>query len=153
MDDADLEGAITRSLFRTDSDSDEEEQDEVVSNNEEALRSSEPSMSTSTSTSSTVRREIMHVVVEEQQTGGSIAHRLWPAAEYLANFVLAVVAVASSSRDGSDEKSLDSSCDKKELALEVLKVLLVPQNTSSVLPIIELGAGTDFYRISDTTSC
>jgi hypothetical protein len=153
MDDADLEGAITRSLFRTDSDSDEEEQDEVVSNNEEALRSSEPSMSTSTSTStsSTVRREIMHVVVEEQQTGGSIAHRLWPAAEYLANFVLAVVAVASSSRDGSDEKSLDSSCDKKELALEVLKVLLVPQNTSSVLPIIELGAGIGLTSIELAT--
>jgi hypothetical protein len=98
-DNADIEGAITRSLFRTDSDSDEEDID--MGTTEEVCISKENTTNPSpeTSSGSTVRREVMHVVLEEQETGGSIAQRLWPAAEYLAKFVLAV----DSSSRGSDE--------------------------------------------------
>jgi hypothetical protein len=150
MDDAEMEGAITRSLFRTDSDSDEEDiigstEEEEVSNED----TSTPETSSNSGTGSTVRREVMHVVLEEQQTGGSIAQRLWPAAEYLANFV---VTVDSSSRasDENDTSGRSFSSDRKEPVLEVLKELLGPQNTN-VLPIIELGAGVGLTGIELAT--
>lgn len=157
MDDADMEGAITRSLFRTDSDSDEEDidvligsmkEDEACSSNEDK-DSISPSSASEPATSSTVRRQVMHVVLEEQETGGSIAQRLWPAAEYLAKFVLAV----DSSSRGSDETSASRSfsSDRKEPVLEVLKQLLGPQNTSKVLPVIELGAGVGLTGIELAT--
>jgi hypothetical protein len=150
MDDADIEGTITRSLFRTDSDSDSDEEEMcsagevLISNEDTPSLSSEPAMCSG----STVRREVMHVVLEEQQIGVSIHNKLWPAAEYLANFVLAV----ASSR-GSDETSSRSfSSDRKELVLEVLKELLAHPNTSNnVLPIIELGAGVGLTGIELAT--
>jgi hypothetical protein len=147
-DDADMEGAITRSLFRTDSDSDEDEEDILIdlgSTEEEASNEDTPA----NGNGNTVRREVMHVVLEEQQTG-SIAQRLWPAAEYLAKFVLAV---DSSSRgtDENDTTSRSFSSDRKEPVLEVLKELLGPQNTCKVLPIIELGAGVGLTGIELAT--
>jgi hypothetical protein len=70
-DDADIEGVITRSLFRTDSDSDEEDTD--MGSTEEVCISKENTTNPSpeTSSGSTVRREVMHVVLKEQETGGS----------------------------------------------------------------------------------
>jgi predicted O-methyltransferase YrrM len=75
---------------------------------------------------------------------------LWPAAEYLAHFVLAV---DSSSResDGTDPSPRSFSSDRKEPVLEVLKELLGPRNTSKVLPIIELGAGVGLTGIELAT--
>jgi hypothetical protein len=141
MDDVDIEGAITRNLFRTDSDTDEDEEDvDLGSTEEEESNSNEDTDTDNPSNGSgyIVRREVMHVVLEEQQTG-SIAQRLWPAAEYLAKFVLEVD--SSSRADDLNETSRSFSSDRKEPVLDALKELLGPQNTSKVLPIIELGAG------------
>jgi hypothetical protein len=164
MDDSDyIEGAITRNLFRTDSDSDEEEdllvgltEEVLVLSNEVNEDSDTSATATSSGRSAVVRREIMHVVLEEQQEGGSIAERLWPAAEYLAKFVLSIAKeVASSSSQNESSRSFSS--DRKEIVLEVLKELLVPpqnntlSNDEHVLPIVELGAGIGLTGIELAT--
>jgi hypothetical protein len=79
------EGAVARNLFRTDDDSSSSEEEEEVTQNE-------PCETTASAVdegqSAFVRYPIMDILLEEQRFGGSIAQRLWPAAEYLARFVM-----------------------------------------------------------------
>ena len=121
LDDAEEEGYIHRNLFRTDSES---EEDEETSRREATPSDSKPSENSS---EVIVKRQILHVVVEEQQTGGEIAHRLWPAAEYLANFIL--------------EIALQKEKDQDDSALTAVQTALNLSDTVDFLPILELGAG------------
>ena len=83
-DEASIEGAVNRYLFRTESDTDQDDDDDILGQN---------SLFTDTHENQPVdvfvERQIMNVLLAEQHVGGSIAQRLWPAAQYLADFVSA----------------------------------------------------------------
>lgn len=92
-----MEGAIARNLFRTDDDSSDDDDDDVGGDckNDIALKSlsqrqdnNTPLGRESSSNNTFVQYPIMDICLEEQTIGGSIAQRLWPAAAYLANFVM-----------------------------------------------------------------
>lgn len=157
MDDDELEGAATRSLFRTDSDSDEEgdsllfkrdEQARSNQQNEAPLSASEGNEETALNI---VRRQVMHVLVEEQQTGGTISTQLWPAAEHLAQFVLDSSTTAGSS--GVVEVQVaEPRTDHQVAAREALRKLLAPTtDAGESLSIIELGAGIGLTGIELAT--
>jgi hypothetical protein len=80
-----VEGAVARNLFRTDDDSSssEEEKEETQNESCEATASA-----VDEDQSAFVQYPIMNILLEEQRFGGSIAQRLWPAAEYLARFIM-----------------------------------------------------------------
>jgi hypothetical protein len=128
MDDNDVEGYIARNMFHTDSDSSEDEKctslwkPSVESNNQDGLGAT----SCNSWETTLVRREILDVLVEEQQVGGSIAHRLWPAAQYLAEFVLEL----TSSSTGPVYNSLED-----------VRTALRSTKNGEFVPVIELGAG------------
>lgn len=88
-DDDDREGRIARNLFRTDSESVDDDDDSAPLETEEAVGCPDIAM--------TIVRRVLHVELEERTVGGSIEHRLWPAAEYLAKFVLQQLVESSSS--------------------------------------------------------
>lgn len=113
-DDEEREGRITRSLFHTDSDSSDDYQQEGEIDNVEKEHE----------TTWVERQAVMHVVVEQRRLGGSIAERLWPAAEYLANFLLG-------------QQTLDSHRPDEKPLLADLRALLATEG----LPVVELGAG------------
>lgn len=95
-----VEGAIARSLFRTETDDEEDDTDNVNS------------CSPPLSTAMFVERHVMDICLCERQMGSSIAERLWPAAQYLAQFVMDV-------QDGSawqqKEMSDYDNCDARAL--------------------------------------
>ena len=88
------------------------------------------------------QREILHVLIEEQTVGGSIAHRLWPAAEYLATFVMdcyhGKITQETFQRSSTDRRLEDVSLALRQQALGSLKIIL---KSYPVIPILELGAG------------
>jgi hypothetical protein len=156
------EGRNFRQLFRTDSDSYEDMM--LISEYEKTEQGQSPQKLT------TVVRKILNVELEESVIGGSIEHRLWPAAEYLASFVLKLCngdhhnhrdpslssPVVSTSSSISDPKSAKKYGTNQTLvtapeqcSLVTLKRLLQNSNVtadddSRRLPrlcILELGAG------------
>jgi Lysine methyltransferase len=114
------EGRITRHLFHTDSD---DEEDSWHSGDEkEGCRARRVVQ----------RTYIYNIELQEQVVGGSIAQRLWPAAEYLTRFVVEAfhpegLQSLSMSRNGSAE-------------FEGLQNLLLSSSSSPLL-LLELGAG------------
>mmetsp|Transcript_8943 Transcript_8943/g.20679 ORF Transcript_8943/g.20679 Transcript_8943/m.20679 type:complete len:287 (+) Transcript_8943:615-1475(+) len=113
-DDGSIEGAIVRNLFCTESDSEEE----TTTNNHETTNDNDK-----TQQQPVFRKfRVMDIWLEEQCIGGSIAQRLWPAAEYLANFCM---------------KQWNENHDSS--SMNVGGNLFFP--TSSSTTILELGAG------------
>lgn len=117
-DDDAVEGSIARGLFRTDSDSEGDDED----------RADRPA--TTTPEETIIQHEVMHVRVEEKRLGGSIAQRLWPAAEYLANFIIDFATLL----DNDDEDNLLERSSLRQLLSQL-------HEDGSCLPVIELGAG------------
>jgi len=120
-----LEGHVTRNLFRTDSDSDSDSPAEDLDSQQVRLPSEENECGGS-KTPATVIRLYMHVLIEQKSIGGSIAEKLWPAASYLASFVL----------------NVQSGCfpaDNQNGALLFRIEQLL--NSAPALSVIELGAG------------
>jgi Lysine methyltransferase len=132
MDDDDREGRTTRNLFRTDSDSDEDDDD---------------STQEATSDAPTMVRRVLHVELEERTVGGSIEHRLWPAAEYLASFVLQILWKDSAAEAPQRTREVPG----KYATLERLRSMLQRASSlrsgddvncaTSPFKILELGAG------------
>jgi hypothetical protein len=153
MEDVDIEGAVTRSLFRTNSDSEEEEEANVEQS--VAAASNNHNDELQSLASKNVRRKIMHVLLEEQQTGASIAQRLWPAAEHLAQFVLDTVAPSDGAANGSNSTvpvTPSTRSERQQAALESLKkILRCDDNESSFISMLELGAGIGLTGIELAT--
>jgi hypothetical protein len=131
MDEYEVEGAISRDLFRTDSDSEEDEEG-YREQQEGDMSVGEDNLGTTHETF--VLREILHCVVEEQQIGGGIATRLWPAAEYLAEYIVQLSQMKSSSKEFPESlddirKGLAGSCDDEN------------SSQDNCIPILELGSG------------
>ena len=97
-----IEGAIARNLFRTDDDSSEDEDGECGDDatTPQSLNASQESADHER-IHTFVQYPIMDIVLEEQTIGGSIAQRLWPAAAYLANFIMTQHASSSQASDES----------------------------------------------------
>ena len=132
-DDGSMEGAIARNLFRTDDDTDDssscDEQDgECRDPQSELLKLTNQQIMDDERANTFVQYPIMDIVLEEQTIGGSIAQRLWPAAAYLANFVMMQ---HPSPPLSSDSAVAAASCMPTTIAT------LHPVPTT----IIELGAG------------
>lgn len=85
MDEDAREGRTTRNLFRTNSDSTDSSSDDDVDVLQQEAAFGDAKTNEA---AATIVRRILHVELEERTVGGSIEHRLWPAAEYLATFVL-----------------------------------------------------------------
>lgn len=99
-DENDRDGRAARNLFRTDSDSSSSIDDEDGDNFSKEEFKGEPPVGTLVSKQLTKETEILRVLnvnVEVQTVGGSIEHRLWPAAEYLATFILQNTTTTTSS--------------------------------------------------------
>jgi len=180
-DDASIEGALARNFFRTDSDSSSEgccfdnddendklddhyfvKQDEesglVV--NRDTLTEPAKEMSCGETITRQRQREIMNVLIEED-TGSStstIATQLWPAAEYLATFLLEQISTMMPSTSSAVEVGQQQQQPpQKVLDADLLAILQAlkpppPPNTSlssentscrdnHCVPILELGAG------------
>ena len=124
-----VEGAIARSMFRTETDDEEDDTDNVNS------------CSPPLSTAMFVERHVMDICLCERQMGSSIAERLWPAAQYLAQFVMDV-------QDGSawqqKEMSDYDNCDTRAAVQQLLE-------SGNSLRIIELGAGVGLTGIQLAT--
>lgn len=114
-DDASQEGFLVRSLFRTDSDESEDIEQHSHAADEELVTELPTN-------DGLVRYQVMDVVLEEQRVGGSIAQRLWPAAEYLAQFIM----------NEGDQFPED---------LDWLRAVAINDNTQPRMSIVELGAG------------
>ena len=132
MDDGDssVEGAITRNLFRTESDEEEEEEEE-----EKEKETITETQQQQQQQQVFVRYEVMNVCLEEQRIGGSIAQRLWPAAQYLANYLLREdskwktpllssppTAAAATDSSSSSSSSLSSSSSSLSCGLTILEL-------------------------------
>lgn len=138
-DDASIEGAVARDLFRTESDSDEDESPEIFGRDElnpqggSGLIQSDQMQSLDIY----VERQVMGVMLAEQQVGGSIAQRLWPAAEFLADFVL-------SPQQGSCSLGRRENLKEAKEAVDICSTLaeiIGPRDPTGALHILELGAG------------
>lgn len=131
-DDGSIEGAIARNLFRTndddDSSSSQDDDDDDKNTDLESLNPEHEERTEHERINTFVQYPIMDIVLEEQTIGGSIAQRLWPAAAYLAEFIMMQ---HSSPPLSSDDSSAASS------------LLHTSTATAPPLPtaIIELGAG------------
>jgi hypothetical protein len=137
MNEDEIEGAVTRNLFRTDSDSsDEDDCHAVVDPIAENRRFS--------GTRATLRREVLHVTLEEKVGEVSIAQQLWPAAEFLARYILDV-AESLETQASIDLNTHVSICsrenEQRSSAFRALQEALESKNSEKAAPIIELGAG------------
>ena len=130
-DDSSIEGAITRNLFRTDSDTDDDD------DNDKNVSNSPGDHAITNISCCIVERQVMDVLLAEQQFGGSIAQRLWPAAQYLAEFVL------NSTQKHEHQTKSDGSIETKQATdmAAILNNLLCTRNKEKPLHVIELGAG------------
>ena len=82
-----IEGAIARNMFRTSDDSSDDEEDDDLLQRSHITHQPGDAVSPQ-QTNTFVQYPIMDIILEEQTIGGSIAQRLWPAAEYLARFAM-----------------------------------------------------------------
>jgi hypothetical protein len=134
-DNSSVEGAAFRNFFAGDSSDSDEDNDNDRIKREELM---EPTIQQDVY----VQREILHVRVEEQKVGGSISHRLWPAAEYLATFVMdcyhGKITHETLQKSSTDHRQQDASLPLRQQSLDSLKILL---KSFSNIPILELGAG------------
>ena len=95
------EGRIARHLFRTDSDSSissnrstERDRDDITLLNGRERNNTEPTKEKGGGEEEErSRRTIRGIVLEEASVGGSIAEKLWPAAEQLADYLLHLAAL------------------------------------------------------------
>lgn len=151
-DDDSLEGAITQSLFRTESESDEEEEVDGDTAAEHARPSHEAT--TLLSTSDTYgERPVLNILLAEKKEGPSIAEKLWPAAQHLAKFVMDVQSDSSAILlPNNEEGHADASKEHASNARATLKHLL-QQNGSCLLRILELGAGVGLTGLHLGTCC
>lgn len=133
-----------RNLFRTDDDSSEEgaedsDSEAAVSANNNGCENGPVLF---------VTRHILNVTIEEQQVGGSIAHRLWPAALHLAEFVMKLQHPSNFSSDPIPSMEQRNDAARKRNAFNKLSAMLqqteqaaVSEPSSCQLCILELGAG------------
>jgi Lysine methyltransferase len=87
-----MEGLIPRNLFRTSYDTDDDDDDDDDDNEEEDKEEEKGVLNymdvvTEKGTNVYVTHPIRNILIDEQSVGGSIAQRLWPSAEYLAQFI------------------------------------------------------------------
>lgn len=111
-DDSSVEGGVFQSLFRTELSSSSCSSDSA-SQQEECRHKDQAGPENIHHLPLLVTRECMHVTIQQQQVGGSIAQRLWPAAQALAAFML----------------------ENQDI------LAAFQQHTAEVVHIIELGAG------------
>jgi len=172
-DDDSVEGEVCRSLFRTNSSSSFEDHNTITTtitaSDENRSYMTEPN-ETSTYIHENHENEdcVIHVNtfandirIAEKKIGGSIETMLWPAAEYLANFILDFAKDKGIIRKEEGEIAIDvqNSClglenDKstpckeiREDVVEALEILITETSHSETLQIIELGAGVGLTSI------
>jgi Lysine methyltransferase len=140
------EGRAARDLFRTDSDSTESDEEDHLATATTATIDLGATTTTTPLASTTVLRRILNVELEEQTIGGSIEHRLWPAAAYLATFVL------EQSRIPSSQNHVDA--DPSATSIQALRRLLqcvswdIIQDGDARIRILELGTGVGLTGIA-----
>jgi Lysine methyltransferase len=143
------EGRAARDLFRTDSDSTESDEDDhlaAATTTIGGLADTATTAAQSADATTTVLRRILDVELEEQTIGGSIEHRLWPAAAYLATFIL------EQSRIPPLQNNVD--VDPSATCMQALRRLLqcescdIVQDGAAGIRILELGAGIGLTGIA-----
>ena len=145
-DEASIEGAVNRYLFRTESDTDQDDDDDILGQN---------SLFTDTHENQPVdvfvERQIMNVLLAEQHVGGSIAQRLWPAAQYLADFVSAHYDCDSK---GHIDEALNDSGEAGSMIHKLVELLSF-RDQEKPLHILELGAGVGLtgLQVATTIRC
>jgi gluconate kinase len=133
-DDASMEGHVSRMLFQADECSDED-----------SPRSSLPCVvpEEDAEEEHTTTTCIMNITIAHKAKGASIAEMLWPAAQYLANYILEFMATPHQSSLTHDTCPTLS----KQSALDTLSKLL----SDPYLGILELGAGLGLTGIKLAT--
>jgi Lysine methyltransferase len=150
-DDASIEGAVARDLFRTESDTDEDDGPEVGGHHELHPQGDSgilPGDKTQ-SLDVFVERQVMGITLAEQQVGGSIAQRLWPAAEYLADFVLCHSPQHESCSLGHSEELKEAK--EAGAMFSTLAELVSPRDPKGALHVLELGAGVGLTGLQVAT--
>jgi hypothetical protein len=144
-DNSSAEGAAFRNFFGGESSDSDEDNDHARIDREEPV---EPTIQQDVY----VQRNILHVLVEEQKVGGGIAHRLWPAAEYLATFVMdcyhGKITEETLQRSSTDQRQQDVGLPLRQRSFDSLKILL---KSYSTIPILELGAGVGLTGLEMAT--
>jgi Lysine methyltransferase len=164
------EAHVLRNLFRTSSDSessDDEDQaggrcercdigmnlcvgpQDALEQNVNATSREVGSIQTESST--TVVRTIQHVQLEVCTVGGSIEHRLWPAAEFLVSYILQQSNMEFSNESKSMQRRWNgkSSAIYSEIYRDVQALLQQFSTRQSFerLKVIELGAGVGYTSL------
>jgi Lysine methyltransferase len=158
-----------RDLFRTSSDSESSDDDcddapglddaagvlfvgpPETLDSPQVLATPEKDNSLPSESSTTVVRTMQHVQLEVCTVGGSIEHRLWPAAEYLVSFILQ----QSNSEFFHDSVSSRRQWNSKNAAkfsdifrdVRALLQRFVSRQLSEKLKVIELGAGVGYTSL------
>ena len=145
-DDASIEGAANRFLFRTESDTDDDDEDNILGQNS-LVADGHGNQSVDVF----LERKIMNVTLAEQHVGGSIAQRIWPAAQYLANFVAAHYDCDSKGQMDEPLNDTGEACSMIHKLVE----LVSRRDHKKPLHILELGAGVGLtgLQVATTIRC